>query len=190
MFDFEITVENIVMTGAFSECVDLSVANPKLEGSKRNWKQLSGLSFTLKKPSATFLLFPNGKFICTNIKTETKANQALTKLLNLLKAENIVSNDCTFECCVKNLVASVNLSSATISPEQFTNEFEAIYDPTNCPTPHNHKTDQPPANFIVFLTGKLICTGAANKEELQKALKKFYEQLKEQDVIQQKLTIN
>jgi transcription initiation factor TFIID TATA-box-binding protein len=190
MFDFEITVENIVMTGSFSECVDLSVANQKLEGSKRNWKQLSGLSFKLKKPSATFLLFQNGKFICTNIKTETKANQALTKLLNILKTEKLVSNDCTFEGYVKNLVASMNLSSATISPEQFTNDFEAIYDPTKCPTPHNHKTDQPQANFIVFLTGKLICTGATNKNELKESVKKFYEQLKEQNVIQQKLTIN
>ncbi|MDR2707320.1 MAG: hypothetical protein LBB87_01030 [Nitrososphaerota archaeon] len=180
MFDFEITVENIVMTGAFSEGLDLSVANQKLEGSKHNWKQLSGLSFKLKKPSATFLLFQNGKFICTNIKTKTKGNQALTKLLNLLKTENLVSNNCTFECCVKNLVASVNLSSANISPEQFTNEFESIYDPNKCHTPLN-KTDPPQAAFLVFLTGKLICTGAANKEEIKKTLKKFYNQLNEQN---------
>jgi len=56
VFDFEITVENVVMIGAFSEGIDLSVANQKLRGPKRNWKQLSGLSFKLKRPSATFLL--------------------------------------------------------------------------------------------------------------------------------------
>ncbi|MCL2477824.1 hypothetical protein [Candidatus Bathycorpusculum sp.] len=178
MFDFEITVENIVMTGAFSENINLEVANQKLEGSKRNWKQLSGLSFKLKKPPATFLLFPNGKFICTNIKTKTKGKQALTKLLNILKTEKIVSNNCTFECCVKNLIASVNLSSANISPEQFTNEFETIYDPTKCSIP-NSKTDPPQTAFLIFLTGKLICTGATNKEELKKTLKDFYNQLKE-----------
>jgi transcription initiation factor TFIID TATA-box-binding protein len=183
MFDFEITVENIVMTGSFSENIDLVVANQKLDGSKRNWKQLAGLSFKLKKPSATFLLFQNGKFICTSIKTKTKGKQALTKLLNLLKTEKIVSNNCTFECSVKNLVASVNLSSANISPEQFTNEFESIYDPNKCPTPHN-KTDPPQTAFLVFLTGKLICTGAANKEELKKTLKHFYKQLSDKNTIE------
>ena len=171
------------MIGSFSECIDLCVANQKLEGSKRNWKQLPGLSFKLKKPPATFLLFQNGKFICTNIKTETKGNQALTKLLNILKTENIVSNNCIFECSVKNLVASVNLSSANISPEQFTNEFESIYDPNKCPTPHN-KTDPPQTAFLVFLTGKLICTGAANKEELKKTLKHFYKQLSDKNTIE------
>jgi TATA-box binding protein (TBP) (component of TFIID and TFIIIB) len=183
MFDFEITVENIVMTGSFSESINLEVANQKLEGSKRNWNQLSGLSFKLKKPSVTFLLFQNDKFICTNIKTETKGNQALTKLLNLLKTEKIVSNNCTFECYVKNLVASVNLSSANISPEQFTNEFETIYDPTKCHIPLN-KTDQPSVAFLVFLTGKLICTGVANKEELKKTLKHFYKQLNSKSTIE------
>jgi len=183
MFDFEITVENIVMTGSFSENIDLVVTNQKLEGSKRNWKQFAGLSFKLKKPPATFLLFQNGKFICTNIKTKTKGKQALTKLLNLLKTEKIVSNNCTFECYVKNLVASVNLSSANISPKQFTNEFESIYDPTKYPA-HHSKTDQPQAAFLVFLTGKLICTGVANKEELKKTLKHFYKQLNSKSTIE------
>ena len=183
MFDFDIAVENVVMIGSFSEGIDLCVANQKLEGSKRNWKQLSGLSFKLKKPSATFLLFQNGKFICANIKTETKGKHALTKLLNLLKTEKLVSDDCVFECGVKNLVASVNLSSANISPDQFTSEFESIYDPTKCHTPLN-KTDQPSAAFLVFLTGKLICTGAANKEELKKTLKNFYKQLSDKNTIE------
>jgi transcription initiation factor TFIID TATA-box-binding protein len=182
VFDFEITVENIVMTGAFSEGIDLDVANQKLEGSKRNWKQLFGLSFRLKKPPATFLLFQNGKFICTNIKTETKGKQALTKLLNLLKTENLVSNDCVFECCVKNLVALVNISSANISPEQFTNEFESIYDPNKCPAAI-HKPDEMQATFLGFLTGKLICSGVTDEETLKKTVKEFYDQLVEKNVI-------
>jgi hypothetical protein len=39
MFDFTITVENVVVTGLFSECVDLGVACLKLEGSKCNWNK-------------------------------------------------------------------------------------------------------------------------------------------------------
>ncbi|MCL1970357.1 MAG: hypothetical protein FWF66_02730 [Candidatus Bathyarchaeota archaeon] len=39
MFDFVITVENVVMTGWFSEGIDLDVACSKLEGSKCSWKK-------------------------------------------------------------------------------------------------------------------------------------------------------
>jgi transcription initiation factor TFIID TATA-box-binding protein len=186
VFDFEITVENIVMTGAFSEGIDLDVANQKLEGSKRNWKQFTGLSFKLKKPSATFLLFQNGKFICTNIKTKTKGKQALTKLLNLLKTEKIVSNNCTFECYVKNLVASINIG-ASVASEQFKNEFNSLYAPDKLPTT-THKPSETQAAFLCFLTGKLICSGVTNEETLKKTVKAFYDQLVEKKVIAQILT--
>jgi transcription initiation factor TFIID TATA-box-binding protein len=181
LFDFEITVDNVVLTGSFSEGIDLVVANQRLEGSKRNWKQLSGLSFKLKKPSATFLLFQNGKFICTNIKTKTKGKQALTKLLNILKTEKLVSNNCTFECYVKNLVASINIG-ASVASEQFKNEFNSIYAPDKLPIT-THKPNETQATFLCFLTGKLICTGVTNEEELKKTVKDFYDQLVEKNVI-------
>jgi len=51
------------------------------------------------------------------------------------------------------------------------------------PHPHN-KTDPPQTAFLVFLTGKLIYTGAANKEELKKTLKHFYKQLSDKNTIE------
>jgi len=77
VFDFEITVENVVMFGTFSEGIDLGVANLRLEGSKRSWKRFPGLFYKLKVPQATFLLFKNGKFVCTGVKTKTKGEEAI-----------------------------------------------------------------------------------------------------------------
>jgi len=172
LFDFEIAVENVVMIGSFSESVNLSVASLKLEGSMCNWQKFSGLSFKLKSSLATFLLFKNGHFVCTGTKTKTKAKEATTTFLDLLKAEGLVSNQCTFECRVKNLVASINIEGASVPIGQFTNDFEAIYDPDKIPTV-SYKSGEPQATVMGFLTGKIICSGAADEETLKQTIQKL-----------------
>ncbi|MDR0461318.1 MAG: hypothetical protein LBH62_07855 [Nitrososphaerota archaeon] len=188
MFDFVITIENIMITGSFSENLDLKATNQKLAGSRYSWKKFPRLSFKLK-PLATFLMFQSGKFVCTGIKTEAKGKEAITKLLELLKTEKIVSENCKFEYCVKNLVASINIGGASVSIEQFITEFDAAYEPEKFPAAI-HKLDDTQATFLIFLTGKLVCSGVSTKEELKEVVKKFYSQLKEKNVIQQNLIIN
>ncbi|MDR2719476.1 MAG: hypothetical protein LBC03_01550 [Nitrososphaerota archaeon] len=187
MFDLVITIENIVLTGSFSECVDLKVANQKLVGSKCNWQRFPGLSYKLKSASATFLLFRTGRFVCTGTKTKAKAEQATTAFLSLLKKEDLVSDQCGFECCVKNLVASVDLAGATISAEQITSEFNAVYEPDKFPAAVC-KTVDPKATFLVFLAGKMVCSGIADEETLKESVKKFYEDLVEKKVIEKSLS--
>ena len=187
MFDLVITIENIVMIGSFSESIDLKIANQKLVGSKCNWQRFPGLSFKLKSPLATFLLFRNGKFVCTGTKTKTKAEEAIITFLNLLKEEGLVSDQCSFECCVKNMVASVDLAGATISVEQITEEFNAVYEPDKFPAAVC-KTTSPKATFLVFLTGKMVCSGIADEETLKATVKKFYEDLVEKKVIEKSLS--
>jgi len=184
LFDYEIIIQNIVITGSFSDCIDLGVANSKLEGSKCNWRRFPGLVFKLRVPSATFLLFRSGKFVCTGTTSEAQGREAITNFLKRLKTEALVSNNCTYESCVKNLVASVAIAGVTISLEQFTNQFEsALYEPDKFPAAI-YKMDQTKATFLVFLTGKLICSGIANEEELKSTVKKFYDQLIEKSTLE------
>ncbi len=172
------------MTGSFSEGVDLSVAHLRLEGSKCSWKRFPGLSFKLKLPSATFLLFRNGKFVCTGTKSEAKSKEAITSFLGVLQAKGLVSANCTFECSVKNIVASVAINGASISLEQFTKQFEtAVYEPDKFPAAV-YNIDGSKATFLVFITGKLICSGIENEDILKKTVKTFYEQLVEKKVLE------
>jgi len=183
VLDLVITIENVVIIGTFSESINLDIASQNLEGSKHNWQRFPGLSCKLKTSPATFLLFSNGKFVCTGIKTEAKGKQAITLLLNLLKTKGIVSNNCVFDCAVKNLVASVDIGGASVSLETFAREFESIYEPDRFPAAV-YKSSELNATFLVFLTGKLICSGIADEEELKQTVKQFYDQLKEKNIIE------
>ena len=182
LFDLVITIENVVLTGSFSECVDLKVASQKLVGSKCTWQRFPGLSYKLKVPSATFLLFRSGRFVCTGTKTRVKAEQAIAAFLNVLKEKELVSGLCMFECCVKNLVASVDLAGATISAEQMVREFNVVYEPEKFPAVVC-KTLEPKATFLVFLAGKLVCSGISDEQVLKSTVKKFYNDLVEKKVI-------
>jgi transcription initiation factor TFIID TATA-box-binding protein len=174
------------MIGSFKEEINLSLANKKLDGSKGNRKRFPGLTCKLRNPKATFLLFRNGKFVCTGIKTKTKGQEAIAAFLELLKAKELVSKQCGFECCVKNLVASVNLGGASVSLEQFTSDFDSIYEPDRFPAAI-YKISEPKASFLVFLTGKLVCSGIADETTLKNTIQEFYEQLVEKQIIEKTL---
>jgi len=182
--EVEITIQNVVMTGAFNEGVDLNVAHSKLEGSKCSWRRFPGLIYKLKMPSATFLLFRNGKFVCTGTKSEVKGREAIGSFLDLLQAKGLVSAECNFECSVKNLVASVTINGASVSLEQFTKQFEtAVYEPDKFPAAV-YNMDGSKATFLVFLTGKLICSGVGDEDALKRTVKKFHDLLVEKKVLE------
>jgi len=184
MFEFDITIQNVVMTGSFSEGVDLETAQSLLEGSKRNWRRFPGLVYKMKTAQATFLLFRNGKFVCTGTKSEAKGKEAIASFLCLLKAKCLISTKCTFECGVKNLVASITIKDASISLEQFTKQFQtAVYEPDKFPAAV-YNLEGSKATFLVFPTGKLICSGLSQPETLKATVKKFCEQLSEKDAIE------
>jgi len=171
------------MTGSFSEGIDLAVANSKLEGSRCGWQRFPGLLYKLKVPAASFLLFENGKFVCTGIKTREKGKEAMSALLVLLKERGLVSDVCVFECCVKNLVASVAVGGSSVDLGQFASRFDAIYEPEKFPAAI-HKMDGSNATFLVFLSGTMICSGVADETVLKQIVDDFCAQLIEKEVLE------
>ncbi|MCL2135817.1 MAG: hypothetical protein FWH37_09810 [Candidatus Bathyarchaeota archaeon] len=183
LFEFEITVQNVVLTGSFSEEIDLDVAVSSLVGSKHSWKRFPGLAYKLKSPSATFLLFKSGKFVCTGVKTRVKGVEAIDSFLGLLKMLGLVSGVCSFVCCVKNLVALVDIVGVSIALEQFSSEFGVVYAPDKFPAAV-YRMGGFGASFLVFLSGKLICSGVSDEEDLKRVVKVFYDQLVDRGVIE------
>jgi transcription initiation factor TFIID TATA-box-binding protein len=57
----------------------------KLENTEYEPEQFPGLVYKLPELKATFLLFSNGKVVCTGTKSEEEVNRALDKLIENLK---------------------------------------------------------------------------------------------------------
>ena len=88
----KINIQNIVASGNVGMDLNLNVLAMKLPNTEYEPEQFPGLVYKLggKEGSdrATFLLFSNGKIVCTGTKSEEEVDEACRKLIeNLRKAK-------------------------------------------------------------------------------------------------------
>ena len=81
----EVTIQNIVASGSIGMDLNLNDLAMKLKNTEYEPEQFPGLVYKLPEAKATFLLFSNGKIVCTGTKTEEEVNKAVDKLLENLK---------------------------------------------------------------------------------------------------------
>lgn len=81
----KINVQNIVASGSVGMDLNLNVLAMKLENTEYEPEQFPGLVYKLPQAKATFLLFSNGKIVCTGTKSEEQVNAAVDKLIENLK---------------------------------------------------------------------------------------------------------
>lgn len=80
-----VNVQNIVASGSVGMDLNLNVLAMKLENTEYEPEQFPGLVYKLPELKATFLLFSNGKVVCTGTKSEQEVHGALDKLIENLK---------------------------------------------------------------------------------------------------------
>ncbi len=82
----KINIQNVVASGSINMKLNLNVLAMKLENTEYEPEQFPGLVYKLMEAKATFLLFSNGKIVCTGTKSEEQVNNAIEMLLDKLKA--------------------------------------------------------------------------------------------------------
>jgi len=81
----KINVQNMVASGSIHMDLNLNSLAMKLDNTEYEPEQFPGLVYKLAGTRATFLLFSNGKIVCTGTKSETKLKEAVKKLVIVLK---------------------------------------------------------------------------------------------------------
>lgn len=77
----KINVQNIVASGSINIVMNLNELALKLENTEYEPEQFPGLVYKLNEPNATFLLFSNGKLVCTGTKNKAQLQQAMKQLM-------------------------------------------------------------------------------------------------------------
>ncbi len=81
----EIHIQNIVASGQIGMDLNLNELAIKLRNTEYEPEQFPGLVYKLPQANATFLLFSNGKIVCTGTKSEEEVHKALDMLVDNLK---------------------------------------------------------------------------------------------------------
>ncbi len=81
----EIKIQNIVASGSVGMDLNLNTLAMKLDNTEYEPEQFPGLVYKLPDAKATFLLFSNGKIVCTGTKSEDEVHKVVEKLVENLK---------------------------------------------------------------------------------------------------------
>src|SRR3989344_756921 len=81
----KITVQNIVASGSIDLTLNLNVLALQLENTEYEPEQFPGLVYKLVDPTATFLLFSNGKLVCTGTKNKAQLEESMSQLNRNIK---------------------------------------------------------------------------------------------------------
>ncbi len=81
----KITVQNIVASGSINLTLNLNLLALQLENTEYEPEQFPGLVYKLAEPTATFLLFSNGKLVCTGTKNKEQLEDSMRQLYKNVK---------------------------------------------------------------------------------------------------------
>jgi len=84
----KITVQNIVASGSINISLNLNFLALELENTEYEPEQFPGLVYKLIEPNATFLLFSNGKLVCTGTKNNQQLEDSMKQLIKTIKEAN------------------------------------------------------------------------------------------------------
>lgn len=169
----EITIENIVSTF----CVGIKKLNlVELASTHKfidyNPHKFAAATIRLTHPRTTALIFGSGNVVCTGGKNPLMSRLAARKYVRLLqkKGKNVSMKN--FK--IQNIVAT-SFINHPLKLREFANDFGAYtsYEPELFPG-LVFRTIEPRVVFLVFRSGKIVITGAKEKDTVTKVFRAFF----------------
>ena len=179
----EIKLENIVASTEFADKLDLDLIAHSLEGSEYEPEQFPGLVYHLNEPKTAVLLFRSGKANITGAKNVEQAHRTAEIVAKKLKeigikvydkpkvvVQNMVGiADLKIEPNLNEVAVGLGLENVEYEPEQFPG---LVY-----------RIDEPRISILLFGSGKVVCAGAKKVEDVEKAVEKLSEKLRELGIL-------
>ena len=176
--ELDYKIENVVATVSveITEKIDLNQIARKHAEVEYNPERFPGLVMRIEKPRATILIFSTGKMVVTGLRKASEAERVVDKVVkNIRKAGIKLSNP---EITIQNIVASGDLhTNIDLNMAAIVMEF-AMYEPEVFPG-LIYRMQEPKTVFLIFSTGRIVCTGAKQKEIVREAVLKLNRQVRE-----------
>ena len=185
--DIQPKLQNIVSTANLGCQLKLRQIALQARNAEYNPKRFAAVIMRIKEPKTTALIFSSGKMVCTGAKSEEdskKASRKYAKIIRSLgfpvefkefKVQNIVGScDVKFQISLSKLnmkLGKLNMSSDNGSNKN--KKYICHYEPEIFPGLIYHML-QPEIVLLIFVSGKIVLTGAKEREEIYDAFKKIY----------------
>jgi transcription initiation factor TFIID TATA-box-binding protein len=175
----DINVENVVASASAGAQLDLQKISMTLEDAEYVPEKFPGLIYRIKDPKTALLLFSSGKLVCTGAKSVDMANKVVQRVMKQIREmgidvlekpdvqiQNIVATtDLKTELNLNSIAITLGLERVEYEPEQFPG---LVY-----------RVDEPKVVALLFGSGKIVCTGAREIPDIDRALSQITKELSE-----------
>jgi transcription initiation factor TFIID TATA-box-binding protein len=173
---FGIKIENVVASTSLNVPIKLENLVSKLDNVEYEPEQFPGLVLRLKDPKVAALIFSSGKVVCTGAKSPKDSKIAIGKIVSKMNKIGLKIPS-SYTVKMENIVASAKLSGElNLNNIAFSLE-NTEYEPEQFPG-LVYRMDNPRVTFLLFGSGKVICTGGKTIEDVKRAVAKVDKRLK------------
>lgn len=165
--DAEPTLQNIVSTVDLKCKLDLKTIALNARNTEYNPKRFAAAIMKIRNPKTTALIFSSGKMVCTGAKSEEDSKKAAKKYAKTIKNMGFDVRFTDFK--VQNIVASADVGFA-IRLESLSHRHSEFcqYEPEIFPG-LIYRIYQPKVVVLIFVSGKIVLTGAKTREQIKEA---------------------
>ncbi|TVU32012.1 hypothetical protein EJB05_23728 [Eragrostis curvula] len=169
------TLQNIVATVNLGCQLDLQAIANQARNAEYNPKRFAAVIMRIRDPKTTALVFSSGKMVCTGAKTEDQSKLAARKYARIIQKLGYPAQFRDFK--IQNMVAScdvkfpIRLEGLALNCGIFAN-----YEPEIFPGLIYRMAD-PKIVLLVFVSGKVVLTGAKVREQIYTAFENIYPML-------------
>ncbi|EAL69559.1 TATA-binding protein [Dictyostelium discoideum AX4] len=166
------TLQNIVSTVNMATELDLKAIALGARNAEYNPKRFAAVIMRIREPKTTALIFKSGKMVCTGAKSEDASRFAARKYARIIQKLDFPARFTDFK--IQNIVGScdvkfpIKLELLHNAHTSFTN-----YEPEIFPG-LIYKMIQPKVVLLIFVSGKIVLTGAKVREEIYEAFENIY----------------
>lgn len=169
-------LQNIVCTVNLSCKLDLKKIALHARNAEYNPKRFAAVIMRIRDPRTTALIFSSGKMVCTGAKSEEMAKLAARKYARIVQKLGFPAKFLDFK--IQNMVGScdvkfpIRLEGLVLTHQQFSS-----YEPELFPG-LIYRMVKPRIVLLIFVSGKVVLTGAKVRQEIYDAFENIYPILK------------
>ncbi|KAJ1870685.1 TATA-binding protein (TBP) [Coemansia sp. RSA 1722] len=171
------TLQNIVATVNLDCRLDLKTIALHARNAEYNPKRFAAVIMRIREPKTTALIFASGKMVVTGAKSEDDSKLAARKYARIVQKLGFPAKFTDFK--IQNIVGScdvkfpIRLEGLACSHGDFSS-----YEPELFPG-LIYRMVKPKIVLLIFVSGKIVLTGAKVRDEIYQAFRSIYPVLTE-----------
>ncbi|BFZ65234.1 TATA-binding protein (TBP) [Saitoella coloradoensis] len=171
------TLQNIVATVNLDCRLDLKTIALHARNAEYNPKRFAAVIMRIREPKTTALIFASGKMVVTGAKSEDDSKLASRKYARIIQKLGFNAKFTDFK--IQNIVGSCDVKfPIRLEGLAYSHGTFSSYEPELFPG-LIYRMVKPKIVLLIFVSGKIVLTGAKVREEIYQAFEAIYPVLTE-----------